>query len=132
MRRGGRNREAVSKRDRRSGLQARDLDHPGRPWKVRRECGPQVAQRLVSRGAPLIAGQPVVDLYQVDPAHHRAICEQLPDPGERWLLAVQPREDRPGVQADAHRGSRARSSSRRAAIPVFANRPPSPTEDRRA
>jgi hypothetical protein len=29
--RGGRNREAVPKRDRCSGLQARDIDHPGCP-----------------------------------------------------------------------------------------------------
>ncbi len=132
MCRGGRNGEAVPKRNRRSALQARNLDHPGCPWKVQRERGPYVAQRLVSRGATLIARHTVVDLDQVNPAHHWAICEQLPNPGKRRLLAVQPGEDRPGVQAGAHRGSRARSSSRRAAIPVFANRPPSPTGDRRA
>ena len=54
------------------------------------------------------------------------------NPRERRLLAIQPRKHRPGIQTHAHRGSRARSSSKRAAIPVFANRPPSCTGDRRA
>jgi hypothetical protein len=49
--RGGRNREAVPKRNRDLCLQARDLDHPGGPWKVQRECSPQIPQRLISRGA---------------------------------------------------------------------------------
>lgn len=80
MRRGGRNREAVSKCDRRSSLQARSLDHPGCPWKVQRERGPQVAQRLVSRGPPLVARHSVIDLDEVDPTHHWAIREQLPNP----------------------------------------------------
>jgi hypothetical protein len=54
------------------------------------------------------------------------------NPGERRLLAIQPCKDCPGIQTNAHRGSRARSSSRRAAIPVFAKRPPSCTDDCRA
>jgi hypothetical protein len=130
--RGGRDREAVPKRDRGCCLQARDLDHPGGPRKIQSERSPQIPQCLISRGAPLVTSHPVVDLYEVDPAHDRASREQLLNPGERPLLAVQPSKDRPGVQADAHRGSRARSSSRRAAIPVFENRPPSRTGDRRA
>lgn len=129
---GGRNREAVPKRNCGSCLQACDLDHPGGPWKVQREHSPQVPQRLISRGAPVIASHSAVDLNEVDPAHDRAIREQLLEPRERGLLAVQPSEDHPRVEADAHRGSRARSSSRRAAIPVFENRPPSRTGDRRA
>jgi hypothetical protein len=47
--RGGRNREAVPKRNRDLCLQARDLDHPGGPWKVQRECSPQI--RSVSSAA---------------------------------------------------------------------------------
>ena len=90
MSRSGCNREAVPKRNRGSCLQTCDLDHPGGPRKVQRERSPQVAQRLVSRGPPLIALKSVVDLYEVDPAHDRASGEQRLDPGERRVLAVQP------------------------------------------
>lgn len=57
---GGRNREAVPKRDRRSGLQARDVDHPGCPRKVQRERCSQISQRLISGGVPLITRYSVV------------------------------------------------------------------------
>ncbi len=63
MSRGGRDREAVPKRNRGSRLQACDLNHPGSPWKVQREHSPEVPQRFISRSAPLIALHPVVDLY---------------------------------------------------------------------
>jgi hypothetical protein len=100
VRRGGRNREAVPKRDRRSSLQTRRLDHPGRPRKVRRERRTKIYQRLVGGRLALVTRYSVMDLHEVDPAHRRAIRKQ----------------------ADAHR----------AAIPVFANRPPSCRGDRRA
>jgi hypothetical protein len=129
---GGRDREAVPQRDRRACLQARDLDHPGRSRKIGRERGTKISQRLVSGSLALVTRYSVVDLYEVDPAHRRAIRKRALDPRERGLLAVQPGKDGPRIQADAHRGSRARSSSRRAAMPVFANRPPSCRGDRRA
>jgi hypothetical protein len=130
--RSGHNREAVSQRDRRGSLQARDLDHPCCSRKVQRQRGPKVSQRLIGSGVPLITRHSVVDLHQVHPAHDRAIRKRFLNPRERWLLSIQPSEDRPRVQADAHRGSRARSLSRRSAIPVFENRPPSRTGDLRA
>jgi hypothetical protein len=130
--RSGRNRKAVAQSDRRSCLQARRLDHPGCPRKIRREYGAKISQRLIRRLLPLVTRHSVIDLHEVDPAHHRTIAKRLLDPGERRLLPVQPGQDSPRVQADAHRGSRARSSSRRAAMPVFANRPPSCKGDRRA
>ncbi len=80
MSRGGRNSKAVPKRNRSSCLEACDLNHPGGPWKVQRERCPQIPQRLISRGAPLIASHPVIDLNEVDPAHDRAIREQLLKP----------------------------------------------------
>jgi hypothetical protein len=129
---GGRNREAVPERDRCSGLQARHLDHAGRPRKVRCQRAPKISQRLVSGLVALVTRYSVIDLHEVDPAHHRAIRKRVLNPGERRLLAIQPGKDCPGIQTYAHRGSRARSSIRRAAIPVFANRPPSFRGDRRA
>jgi len=71
--RGGRNRKAVPQRDWRASLQARDLDHPGRPRKIRRERTTKISQRLVSGSLALVTRYPVVDLHEVDPAHHRAI-----------------------------------------------------------
>jgi hypothetical protein len=65
VRRGGRNREAVLKRDRRSGLQARYLDHPGRPRKVRCERGTKISQRLVSGPLALVTRHSVIDLHEV-------------------------------------------------------------------
>jgi hypothetical protein len=132
VRRGSRNREAVPKRDRCSRLQTRHLDHPGRPRKVRCQRGTKISQRLVSGPLALVTRYSVIDLHEVDPAHHRASRKRVLNPGERRLLAIQPGKDCPGIQTDAHLGSRARSSSRRAAIPVFANRPPSCRGDRRA
>jgi hypothetical protein len=132
MRRSSRNREAVPKRDRCSGLQTRHLDHPGRPRKVRCQSGTKISHRFVSGPLALVTRYSVIDLHEVDPAHYRAIRKRVLNPGERRLLAIQPSKDCPGIQTDAHRGSRARSSSRRAAIPVFANRPPSCRGDRRA
>jgi hypothetical protein len=129
---GGRDREAAPKRDRRSSLQARYRDHPRRPRKVRCERGTKISQCLVSGRLASVTHYPVVDLYEVDPAHHRAIRKRALHTGERRLLAIQPGKDGPRIQADAHRGSCARSSSRRAAMPVFANRPPSRNGDRRA
>jgi hypothetical protein len=128
----GRNREAIPERDRRSGLQSRHLDHPRCPRKIRGQRGAKVSPRFISGLSTLVTRHSVVDLHQIDPAHHRTIDKRLFNPGKRRLLPIQPGEDGPGIQADAHRGSRARSSSRRAAMPVFANRPPSRDGDRRA
>jgi hypothetical protein len=132
VRGGGRKSEAVSERDLRSRLQAGDLQHPGCPWEVCCEHGTKVFHHLLGDHLALVARDSVIDLHEVDPAHHRSPCEQPLNSGECGLLTIQPGKDGPRVEADVHRGSRARSSSRRAAIPVFANRPPSFTADRRA
>lgn len=65
----------------------------------------------------------IVDLDQIDPNRQRPVCDDFSDAGGRGLFSVEPGQDRPGVKAYAHRGSRVRSSSRRAAMPVFANLP---------
>lgn len=70
----GRNCEAVGERNRRSGLQARNLDHPGGPRKVERECRPKIAEHLIRCLRSVIASNSVVDLNEVHPAHERPIC----------------------------------------------------------
>lgn len=44
----GRNGEAVGERYRRSGLKARDLNHPGGAWKIKRERRPKVTECVIS------------------------------------------------------------------------------------
>lgn len=118
--------------DRRACLQARDLDHPRRPWKIERERRPKVTERLVRCSGPMIASDSTVDLDEVHPAHQWPLRTQFLDPRLSGFFPVQPGKHRPGVQTYAHLGSRVRSSSRRAAIPVPENRPPSCCGDRRA
>jgi len=125
-------REAVPERDRRTSLQASDLDHPRGSGKVERERGSEVRERLVGCVSTLVALHAVVDLNEIHPACQRSVCDQSVDAGESRLIPIQPGKDRPGVQANAHRGSRARSLSRRVAIPVFENRPPKRAAERRA
>ena len=95
MSRSSRDRKAVAQSDRRSCLQARNLDHPNCPGKVRREHRAKISQRLIRRLLPLVTRNPVIDLHEVDPAHHRTIAKRLLDPGERRLLPVQPGQDSP-------------------------------------
>jgi hypothetical protein len=74
----------------------------------------------------MVALDSVVDLHGVYPAHQRSVADELLDAFVRGAFAVEPRKDCPRVQADGHSGSRERSSSRRRAMPLCANRPPSP------
>ncbi|HEY4916232.1 MAG TPA: hypothetical protein VIH92_04950 [Solirubrobacteraceae bacterium] len=78
--RGGRHRETVPQRDPRASLQARHLDHPGCPREIRRERGTKISQRRVSGRLALVTRYSVVDLHEVDPAHHWAIRKRLLDP----------------------------------------------------
>lgn len=121
---GGGHREAVRERNRSASLQSGDLDHPGGPGQVQRKGRSQICECPIGRVSSLIALHAVVDLNQIDPARQGSIRKDSIDAGDCGLFSVQLGQDRPGVQTDAHRGSRARSSSRRLAMPVFANRPP--------
>ena len=115
---------------------------------VRGEARAQEAERLVGGVPAVVALQAVVHLDQVDPAHHRTRLDQIRHPRGRGLLTVEPGQiaTRPGtrswrlgglvverarVEARGHRGSRARSSSRRPAMPPRANRPARPRGSRR-
>jgi hypothetical protein len=88
VRRGSRNREAVPKRDRCSGLQTRHLDHPGRPRKVRCQRGTKISQRLISGPLALVTRYSAIDLHEVDPARHRTMRKRLLNPAQRARRAA--------------------------------------------
>lgn len=90
MSRGGRHREAVPDRNRRTGLQLRSLDHSGGARKLRGEDSSQSPERLVRRESAVIALDAVVDLDEIDPADDWPRIGQAVDTRERGLLAVQP------------------------------------------
>ena len=124
--------KAVAEGDRCASLQARGLNHPRRAGEIWRESGSERTERVIGDDSPVIALHAVVDLNEVHPAHHWPTSEQPFDARESRFFTIQPGENRPRVKAGTHRGSRARSSSKRIAIPVLENRPPNRAGDRRA
>lgn len=113
--------EAVSERDGMPRLDVRCGEHTLGSDVV--QCGGGAQPTHDERGfvGPVTTFDLVSDLADVDPAHPRTFgVKGVLDDRGRGLVAVQPGEDRPRVQADAHRGSRARSASNALAIPLCA------------
>ena len=61
----------------------------------------QLTEHLLGRPGAVVTVNPVVHLGQVDPAEPGPLADRLLDAPGRGLVAVQPGEDRPGVQAGA-------------------------------
>lgn len=99
--------EAVNQRDRVFCLQSRHRSHRGYSLQVLRDQRSQVRQNLVGFLPSMVPRRPVVNLDEVQPAHHRPFSFDHPlhDPGRR-LLPVQPSKDSPGVEAAPHRLAR--------------------------
>lgn len=99
---GGHEREAISEGNRKPSLQPCSFDHPGRPGQIGSEPRTQIGQIFIGSVPAVVTFEPVLDLYEVDPADDRPRVDHIGDTCQRRLLAMQPRKDRLRVRADTH------------------------------